>query len=253
VARLEVDPTFTKITTGKIVNDGGASVACGWGDYDGDGWLDLFVTNAERQKNFLYRNNRDGTFERITAGPVANDIMNWRFCAWADYDNDGHLDLLVTGVDENAAQAVLYKNNGEGAFIRMPAIGGVVRPGNGYSELPAWADYDNDGFLDLFVARYGIDWLFRSDGNGGFKPVTNNVVGSVTEDSYVGAWGDYNNDGRPDLFVVVSSAHPTNRLYTNLGNGSFAQVTSGSIVTDSAPSIGCAWETTTTMEISTCL
>jgi len=70
VAHLEVDATFTKITAGSIVNDGGDSIACAWGDYDNDGFLDLFVTNADGQKNFLYHNSRDGSFTRVTAGPI---------------------------------------------------------------------------------------------------------------------------------------------------------------------------------------
>ena len=245
VAHLEVDPTFTKITTGEIVNDGGASFRCAWGDYDNDGFLDLFVTNfgGGGQKNFLYHNNRNGTFARVIAGPIANDIGDWGGGAWADFDNDGNLDLLAVRGDNNAAQAVLYRNNGDGTFTRLPAktIGGVVPAGGGAPYGPVWADYDNDGVLDVFVARSGIDWLYHNDGNGGFTSITNNLLGTATEDSFDAAWADYNNDGRPDLFVAMASDPATNRLYLNLGGGSFAQVTSGSIVTDSAGSVGCAW------------
>ena len=239
--------TFTKITTGSIVNDGGNSIACAWGDYDGDGWLDLFVTNADGQKSFLYHNNRDGSFERIAVGPVVNDIKDWRGCAWADYDNDGNLDLLVTSVDENAAQAILYRNSGNSTFTRMPdtTIAGIVRSDAGYSEQPAWADYDNDGFLDLFVARNGptggADWLFRNDKNGGFVRITNGLAGTATEENYGATWADYNNDGPPDLFVVVSSDPAGNRLYLNRGDGSFVKITTGSIVTDKSHAYGCAW------------
>ncbi|MGH7971153.1 MAG: FG-GAP repeat domain-containing protein, partial [Limisphaerales bacterium] len=117
-AYLEVDPTFTKITAGAIVNDGGASIACAWGDYDNDGFLDLFVTNSGEEKNFLYRNNRNGTFTKITTGRIVNDAQDWRGCAWADYNNDGNLDLVVVNTD--TVEAVLYRNNGDGTFTRMP-------------------------------------------------------------------------------------------------------------------------------------
>jgi hypothetical protein len=233
--------TFTKITTGAIVNDVEAFFRCAWGDYDNDGFLDLLVMSIEAQ-NFLYHNNRDGTFTRVTVGAIANDIMRWGGCAWADYDNDGNLDVLLATAEEDAAQAVLYRNNGDGTFTRLPAetIGGLVPAGEGNSDGPAWADYDNDGFLDLFMARLGIDWLYHNDRNGGFTSITNNLVGTATEEKkWDAAWADYNNDGRPDLFVASDA--PTNRLYLNLGGGSFGQVTSGSIVTDSAHSAGCAW------------
>jgi VCBS repeat protein len=122
VAHLEIDPTFTRITTGAIVNDGGNSSACAWGDYDNDGFLDLFVTNSEgsnfaEQRNFLYHNNRDGTFSRATNGAVANNIQSRRTCSWADCNNDGRPDLLV-GVFSSTAEPRnrLYLNVGGGSF-----------------------------------------------------------------------------------------------------------------------------------------
>src|SRR5438309_6075344 len=94
IASGRTQTTFTKITEGSIVNDGGSSYGCAWGDYDNDGFLDLLVTNTNTrttgpQKSFLYHNNRDGTFTRITVGGIANDLGKWQGCAWADYDNDG--------------------------------------------------------------------------------------------------------------------------------------------------------------------
>ena len=94
VVHLEVDPAFTKITSGNIVNDGGDSAGCAWGDYDNDGNVDLFVANRAGQNNFLYRNQGTGTFEKITVGRIVTDGSNSRGGgAWADYDNDGWLDL----------------------------------------------------------------------------------------------------------------------------------------------------------------
>src|SRR5579862_4601637 len=186
---------FTKITTGDIVNDGGGSFACAWGDYDNDGFLDLFVSNthtptADSSQNFLYHNNHDGTFTRVTTGGIASELGKWQGCAWVDYNNDGNLDLIVTRVDENAAQAVLYQNNGGGTFTRLPdsTIGGIVPTGAGNSLGPVWADYDNDGFVDLFVNRWGIDWLYRNNGNGSFTSITNNVLGTAAQDGFQAAW-----------------------------------------------------------------
>src|SRR5438552_2708711 len=98
--------------------------------------------------------------------------------------------------------------------------GEIVTDG-GSSYGCAWGDYDNDGFLDLFVVRYGIDWLYHNNTNGGFTSVTNNLLGTATQGGFNAAWADVNNDGRPDLFVPVYSDQ-TRRFYLmNLGGGSF--------------------------------
>src|SRR5438132_11513400 len=151
--------TFTKITAGAIVNDAGYWGACAWGDYDNDGFIDLFITssadaNGSVQRNALYHNNGNGTFTKITTDAIVSEGGDWRCPAWADYDNDGHLDLLVTRADGTGFpdQASLYRNNGNGIFTKMTAsILGNNDPG-GSSQGCAWADYDNDGFLAMYLA-----------------------------------------------------------------------------------------------------
>src|SRR5687768_14679206 len=86
---------FTAITNGPVVTDRGDSTGCAWGDYDNDGNLDLFVSNFGTPLNYLYRNNGDGSFARMTTGAIAMDGRNSEGAAWADYDNDGFLDLFV--------------------------------------------------------------------------------------------------------------------------------------------------------------
>ncbi len=113
------DGTFTRVTTGSIATDVANSDVCAWGDYDNDGFLDLFVGNEAGQKNFLYHNNGDGTFTRITNDIVANDAGNALGCAWGDYDNDGWLDLYVgneggPNFPPTVVVNFLYHNNGDG-------------------------------------------------------------------------------------------------------------------------------------------
>src|SRR5262245_22156906 len=88
---LNSDDSFTKITTGSIVIDGGVGFGCAWGDYDGDGFIDLFVCNnsASPTHDFLYHNRGDGTFERVTGVPPVSVIANSAEASWGDYDNDG--------------------------------------------------------------------------------------------------------------------------------------------------------------------
>jgi len=141
--------SFTKITTGNVVNDGGNSVGASWGDYNNDGYLDLFVANASGQNNFLYQNNGDGSFMKITSGSVVNDGGNSHGSSWADTDNDGDLDLFVTNDQDDPN--FFYTNNGSGVFTKDD---NPLNNNHGNSFGSAWADYDNDGDLDLFVANH---------------------------------------------------------------------------------------------------
>jgi len=241
LALLEVDAAFTKITTGGIVTDIGTAIGCAWGDYDGDGFFDLLVMNQYdpvtglAQKNQLFRNDRNGGFTKITNTLLTDEARDWRTCAWADYDNDGDLDAFLSSSDGfgYSSQRQLFKNNGDGTFERVSAASA------GNSEGAVWADFDRDGFADLFVARYGLDWLFKNDGDGLSElPIS---LGGPREDSYGAVWGDVNNDGWPDLFVPVKSDPSTNRLYLNDGRGWFQNVVTGSVVSDIGHSFGCGW------------
>src|SRR5690349_8693770 len=95
LTELHSHAQFTAITNAAVVKDGGDSTGCAWGDYDNDGLLDLFVSNFGTPLNYLYRNNGDGSFTRITNGAIATDDTNSEGATWGDYDNDGLLDLFV--------------------------------------------------------------------------------------------------------------------------------------------------------------
>ena len=230
--------TFNKITSVIIVNDNGSSFGGGWGDYDSDGNLDLFVANDGGQKNFLYRNNGNSTFTKITSGAVVTDGGSSGSVSWGDYDNDDDLDLFVANKLENN---FLYQNNGNGNFTKITS-GDIVNDG-GASVGGSWADYDNDGDIDLFVTNEGGDnFLYENNGDGTFTRISNGVVVNDGGASAGSSWGDYDNDGDLDLFVTNIDGSD-NFLYQNNGPPSFTftKVTSGGIVNDGGASVACAW------------
>jgi hypothetical protein len=226
---------------------------CAFFDYDGDGWMDIYLVNSGKcdffnpnppLRNALYRNNRDGTFTDVTekAGVAAGGFGQG--VAVGDYDGDGFPDLYVT----QYGRSILYHNNGDGTFTDVTEKAGVAAPG--WSSSAVWFDYDNDGRLDLFVCRF-VDfdkskhlpceadnkpgycipklykpmasWLFHNNGDGTFTDVSE----SSGIGKYLGkAWGavatDINNDGRLDLFVANDTT--ANFLFMNRGNGRFEEV-----------------------------
>jgi hypothetical protein len=246
--QLEVDPTFTKITTGSIVNDGGDSNGCAWGDYDDDGFIDLFVANWNTDldgRDFLYHNNGDGTFTRITVGPEVNDVGAHCAASWVDFDNDGHLDLLVCKFD---LPNTLYRNNGDGSFTQANNL--LARQAQ-RSAAGVWGDFDNDGWLDLFIANVSDgpgmlaqpNILYQSDGNGDFKPISFGTKPIGEGDSFAAAWGDFDNDGYLDLIVSQGGAYGDEHalLYHNNRDGTFAPLTNSVVHASGLPHEGCAW------------
>jgi enediyne biosynthesis protein E4 len=163
------DSTFTKITTGHIVTDGGNSVGCTWGDYDNDGNLDLFVSNASGQRNLLYRNNGDGTFAKMTIGNIVTDVGDSIGCTWGDYDNDGFLDLFVA--NRSGQNNFLYHNDGNsnhwlrvkcvGTVSNRAAIGAKVRIKASIAGIERWqlrqiSGGDGENNSDSLMAQLGL-------------------------------------------------------------------------------------------------
>ncbi len=218
-----------------------------WGDYDKDGWLDLYVSNSgnnpSQNNNILYHNN-DGVLERVMTGASVADQHNSRSAHWIDYDNDRFADLFVC--NENNQPNVLYRNNRDGTFTRILSAGDLLT--SSYSSMSqSWADVNNDGFQDLFIANAGYfqqqpNQMFLNNGDGTFST----LPGPWDTDggcSYSSAFADYDNDGDIDLVVTngFCSGAIVNFLYLNDGEGGFTRDTV-SIPDLSTPcSYGVAW------------
>ncbi|HET6382119.1 MAG TPA: CRTAC1 family protein [Armatimonadota bacterium] len=246
------DGTFTDVTVaaglGTISGYGqGVSAA----DYNNDGWTDLYVTTYGG--NHLFHNNGDGAFTEVTTEAGVADLspeLPWPLSsAWADYDNDGFLDLFVCHYTRwsralnrgcltpngkpaycppktyDPSHSRLYHNNGDGTFTDVSEQAGIHHLW-GKSMGAAWIDYDDDGWMDLFVTNDTMpNFLLHNNRNGTFTDVgmTSGVGmgmnGSPLAGMGIGV-GDYNNDGREDLFVVNFAGEPKSVL-DNRGNGIF--------------------------------
>ncbi len=252
------DGTFTDVTqkaglTGMPQNHYDMGIAVG--DYDNDGFEDLYVTGFGG--NTLYHNNGDGTFRDVTkAAGVGGG--GWSASAgFFDYDNDGKLDLYVTRYVDwtfktnrycgerkpgyraychpdnyDGVTDILYHNNGDGTFTDVSAKAGIANP-NGKGLGVSFADYDDDGFTDIFVANDSVQcFLYHNNGNGTFTEQGLLAGVGFNEDGKTFAgmgidFADYDNDGHPDV-VVTDLSNERYMLFRNLGDGSFRDVTNSS-------------------------
>lgn len=243
------DGTFTELTDNAVYSNMGPSIACAWGDYNNDGNIDLYICNTGNNgpaasANFLYRNDGNNVFTRITEGEIVTD-QGWSMgAAWADYDRDGFLDLYVANFLEPNC---LYHNNGDGTFSKITTGEAVTDNYNSYSTN--WADYDNDGYPDLFVVNYFYsqlpgqnDCLYHNNGDGTFTKNTTALIANDQALTQGSSWGDFNNDGWLDLFVTVNDFDVIkhNFLYKNNGNGDFTIVNTAPSI-DGSVSFGSAW------------
>ena len=243
---------FLDTTTGAM-SDGGYGQGVAWGDFDGDGDLDLYQANmsvGDPAPNHLFRNDGAGVFTDIGPATGTDDDDSARSVAWVDYDNDGDLDLYLCNDGPNH----LYRNDGEDPWLPGQWLFTDVAPANGtgigddrYTMGCAWGDYDNDGDPDLYLVNYnsGANALFRNDGPDGEDWLFVNVaavMGVADAENGLGcAWGDYDGDGWLDLYLTNQGP---NRLYHRVaGVESFDEVGAaiGNGLDDGSYSGSCAW------------
>jgi hypothetical protein len=202
---------FVDVTATAGVGDPGPGEACAWCDFDRDGDLDLFVTNANGF-NLLYRNEGDHTFTDC-ADSAGLRVFGYSYgCAWGDYDNDGDFDLYV---GRNGANK-LYQNQADGTFEDVSVAANVASAA--WTLGVAWADYDNDGWIDLHLAVHqGDDVLYRNLRDGTFVDASEEANIHNANDGRGNTWGDFNSDGFLDLYVANHQG-AANLLYRNEGN-----------------------------------
>ncbi len=244
--------TFTDVTaTAQITHSHGYAagpagdtyIFCGGvaaGDYDDDGWTDLFVVRGDGGPNLLYRNKGDGTFEDLAATAEVDDTMLGCGATFADYDGDGDLDLLVTGFDNEASK--LYSNDGDGTFTDTSADLPLTRKNNVSS---AFADYDRDGDLDVFVTHWTLpkvthrpvdEHLWRNNGNGTFSDVglasgiTAHQKNHDTDKTFTPNFIDIDSDGWLD--IAIASDFGDSQVFLNDGDGTFSNATDPAVITD---------------------
>jgi hypothetical protein len=203
---------FTDVSSTAGISNGGV-----WGDYDRDGWLDTFGKK-------LWHNNGDGTFTDVTATALSGYNSGYVTCAgWGDYDKDGYLDLYI-GRGEKEIPIYypddLWHNNGDETFTNVTSSSGIGVVPNAYCRGVSWTDYNNDGWLDVYISNYRQDenYLFKNNGDGTFTntaPATgclhdgppdttdhNNDDPNNRPGHTIGAvWGDFENDGDFDIWV----------------------------------------------------
>ncbi|MGB5331591.1 MAG: CRTAC1 family protein [Woeseiaceae bacterium] len=226
------------------------------GDYDGDGWLDLYLTQGDTGNNYLYRNlSQGGDYEFVNDASSAGVTMalDDRSCgpAFVDYDGDGDDDLFVGGVLYSPPR--LYSNNGDGTFTDVTVASGLSTLIRENNVSQAFGDYDQDGDLDLFIGHWTFSvgelptgdtqHLWRNNGDGTFSDVS---AGSLVGSAVIEAQGDFtftpnfadiDNDGDLDLLVVADNG--TSQVLVNNGDQggglyTFSNITDESVITDEA-------------------
>ena len=222
VFRNDGNDSFTDINAGLQIVNGGETA---WGDYDNDGDLDLLIVGAifNIPRSKIYRNDGGDMFTDIQAAIIG--VWSFPVAEWGDYDNDGDLDFLISGISRSHDSITkIYRNDGDDSFVdsETAAIEAV------HMNSLDWGDYDNDDDLDMLWTGWEFDYettskIFRNDGYGHFSDI-NASLENVNQSSV--AWGDYDNDG--DLDVLLAgwsySLFEVSRVYRNDGGDVFSDI-----------------------------
>ncbi len=249
------DGNFQKMTT-SLSSQGGVQ-GNSWADYDNDGYIDCFlVSTSNTSLSYLFKNNGNNTFTKITTGDIGSAVYNsgWG-CSWADYNNDGYVDLIIAaannfGVVNHSSR--FFENNGDGTFKRIDTT--LFTTETAPYTIPTWSDYDLDGDIDLFIGSgpangpLALDYLFDNKlietGIPYLARIDTGVIGTDLVDGQVWNWIDYDNDGDMDAYLTNYNSSIPNNLYRNEGNEFFIKTTSqqvGVIASDIGQGLTNVW------------
>jgi len=237
---------FVDVSQAAGVADDGLGKGVAFADVNNDGFVDLYVSN-KGGANKLFINKGDGSFRDATATAGAGiDAPGFTMgSVFGDYDGDGNVDLYLANGGQYEIEANrLFKGNGDGTFADVTAAAGVGLKEFTYSA--SFADYDNDGDLDLYCANYGVgakNILYQNNGDGTFTDVTDAAGVGDKSWSWMGVWADVDNDGDVDLYVVNGRypAGERNKLFVNNGNGTFAEAGEAAGVADANWGLGASF------------
>ncbi|MEX1189580.1 MAG: FG-GAP-like repeat-containing protein [Bacteroidia bacterium] len=195
-------------------------------DWNWDGYDDIVLCNDNSVPQFFQNNN--GTFEEVNL-PGIDMPGNFKSVNWVDYDNDGDADLALNRTD---GAFVLYRNEGDFSFTNVSWSCGISQANSqGYGQ--SWGDYNNDGFIDVYLCNYQGEWilplrtnyLYKNNGDGTFTDVTSSTgVGNGYKTTFISVWLDYDKDGWQDLFVFNDRFQYHNYIYRNNQDGTFSDV-----------------------------
>ncbi|MBO0911718.1 MAG: VCBS repeat-containing protein, partial [Acidobacteria bacterium] len=228
------------------------------GDMDNDGFDEVYVSQPAGLPNRLYRNRGDGTFEDVTEGSGVGILDNTACALFVDIDNDGRQDLVVV----STSGPLLFLNQGNGGFRRIPDAFRFLSAPEGYFTGAAAADYDRDGWLDIYFCVYSYyqgagqyryplpyydanngppNFMMRNNRDGTFRDVTEEtgLNQNNTRYSFCCAWSDSNGNGWPDLYVVNDFGRKN--LYRNNGNGTFNDIAQAMGVEDVGAGMSVSW------------
>ncbi|HET6228160.1 MAG TPA: CRTAC1 family protein [Bacteroidia bacterium] len=229
---------FTPLENDSIVLDHNPSDGATFADVDNDGDLDGFVVNWYNVNNLFYVNDGKGRFQKINDGDFVNDSGYSETAAFADYDNDGFVDLYVTN-SEGRKNNFLYQNRKNATFYKLSEA--IPTLDTNYSRCANWCDIDNDGDVDLFVTNENKqnENLYRNDGNGNFTKLTTGALLNDAGNTTSASWADIDNDGDLDVFLTNDGGY--NSLFKNEGAFTFTKILKDTVATTPAHSFSSAW------------